>query len=125
MKLPALRPAVDRAATLQDLRRRGPVVRRRRLQQALRDAGPALLLPLSGVPIYYRHCASCDFLYTDAFDDWSIEDFRAHIYNDEYAMADPEYAQKRPRDNASLRRDSSGASCGPRIGCSISAAAMT
>lgn len=61
---------------------------------------PRQMLPLLGVPVYYRRCASCDFLYTDAFDDWSIEDFRAHIYNDEYALADPEYAHKRPRDNA-------------------------
>ena len=28
-------------------------------------------LPLSGVPIYYRRCASCEFLFTDAFDGWS------------------------------------------------------
>jgi SAM-dependent methyltransferase len=60
------------------------------------------LMPLCGVPVYYRRCKQCGFLYTDAFDDWSIEDFRAHIYNDQYAMLDPEYAQKRPQDNASF-----------------------
>ena len=27
--------------------------------------------PLSGVPIYYRRCSACGFLFTDAFDDWS------------------------------------------------------
>jgi hypothetical protein len=61
-----------------------------------------LRMPLCGVPVYYRRCAKCGFLYTDAFDDWSVEDFRAHIYNDDYAALDPEYAVVRPSDNAGL-----------------------
>lgn len=56
--------------------------------------------PLSGVPIYYRRCADCGFLFTDAFDDWSIEQFRTHIYNDGYEAVDPDYRIKRPTDNA-------------------------
>src|SRR5262249_5069744 len=27
--------------------------------------------PLSGVPVYYRRCPQCSFLFTDAFDDWN------------------------------------------------------
>jgi hypothetical protein len=59
-------------------------------------------LPLSGVPVYYRRCKDCGFLFTDAFDDWSIEEFRTHIYNDDYLLCDPEYAQGRPVGNAGL-----------------------
>ncbi|MGJ5179421.1 class I SAM-dependent methyltransferase [Bradyrhizobium oligotrophicum] len=56
--------------------------------------------PLSGVPIYYRRCETCGFLFTDAFDDWSFEQFKTHIYNDGYEAVDPDYRVKRPTDNA-------------------------
>jgi len=59
-----------------------------------------VFFPLSGVPIYYRRCVECKFLFTDAFDDWSIETFKAHIYNDDYKLIDPDYASARPRANA-------------------------
>lgn len=55
---------------------------------------------LSGVPIYYRRCASCKFLFTDAFDDWSTEQFKIYIYNDEYSKVDPDYQRIRPHGNA-------------------------
>ena len=55
---------------------------------------------LSGVTIYYRRCADCKFLFTDAFDNWSIEDFKTYIYNDEYKLVDPDYQSTRPRGNA-------------------------
>jgi len=58
--------------------------------------------PLSGVPIYYRRCEACGFLFTDAFDAWSADDFKAHIYNAGYAQVDPDYASVRPKDNAGL-----------------------
>jgi SAM-dependent methyltransferase len=57
-------------------------------------------LPLSGVPVYYRRCDSCGFLFTDAFDDWSTDEFKAYIYNDDYRLFDPEYLGERPRANA-------------------------
>jgi 2-polyprenyl-6-hydroxyphenyl methylase/3-demethylubiquinone-9 3-methyltransferase len=59
-------------------------------------------LPLLGIPVYYRRCGSCGFLFTDAFDDWSQDDFKTHIYNDGYLAVDPEYAEIRPRSNARL-----------------------
>ncbi len=59
-------------------------------------------LPLSGVPIYYRRCTACDFLFTDAFDDWSDDQFKAHIYNDDYGTIDPDYHTARPHANADL-----------------------
>jgi SAM-dependent methyltransferase len=59
-----------------------------------------VFFPLSGVPVYYRRCAECKFLFTDAFDDWSVEKFKTHIYNDEYKLIDPEYESARARSNA-------------------------
>jgi hypothetical protein len=57
-------------------------------------------LPLAGVAIYYRRCAACGFLFTDAFDDWRDEQFKAHIYNDGYLAVDPDYAETRPAFSA-------------------------
>jgi SAM-dependent methyltransferase len=59
-----------------------------------------VFFPLSGVPVYYRRCADCQFLFTDAFDDWGIAEFKTHIYNDDYELIDPDYASARPRNNA-------------------------
>jgi 2-polyprenyl-6-hydroxyphenyl methylase/3-demethylubiquinone-9 3-methyltransferase len=57
-------------------------------------------IPPAGIPIHYRRCKACEFLFTDAFDDWSVEEFRTHIYNDDYKVVDPEYAASRPLGNA-------------------------
>ncbi|HLZ01786.1 MAG TPA: class I SAM-dependent methyltransferase, partial [Bradyrhizobium sp.] len=58
--------------------------------------------PLSGVPVYYRRCARCGFLFTDAFDDWDHEQFRTHIYNDGYPAFDPEKLTKPSGGNAEV-----------------------
>jgi hypothetical protein len=58
--------------------------------------------PLSGVPVYYRRCESCGFLFTDAFDDWEIDEFKTHIYNDEYIVYDPDYKERRPNANGNI-----------------------
>ena len=60
------------------------------------------MLPQSGVPIYYRRCAICDFLFTDAFDGWSDEEFKAHVYNDDYPQVDRDYLGARPHANADV-----------------------
>jgi Methyltransferase domain len=59
-------------------------------------------LPLAGVPIYYRRCGACGFLFTDAFDDWSEQQFKTHIYNDDYHAVDPDYQTARPSANAGI-----------------------
>lgn len=59
-------------------------------------------LPLSGIPIYYRRCGKCGFLFTDAFDDWDQDQFKRHIYNDGYRVVDPDYETARPRANGEL-----------------------
>ena len=54
-------------------------------------------VPLSGVPIFYYRCPRCGFLFTPAFDDFTDDDFRREIYNEEYRRFDPEYGGARSR----------------------------
>lgn len=56
---------------------------------------------LAGVPVFYRSCRSCKFIFTTFFDGFTPEQWRAYVYNDEYAAVDPEYFEIRPRRNAS------------------------
>jgi 2-polyprenyl-6-hydroxyphenyl methylase/3-demethylubiquinone-9 3-methyltransferase len=57
-------------------------------------------LPLSGRPVYYYRCPHCGFLFTCDFDRWTSEDFARFIYNGDYSVVDPDYAELRPRTNA-------------------------
>jgi SAM-dependent methyltransferase len=57
-------------------------------------------LALCGAPVYYHRCPVCGFLFTTAFDQFTKEDFLQHIYNSEYILVDPDYAEARPRVNA-------------------------
>jgi 2-polyprenyl-6-hydroxyphenyl methylase/3-demethylubiquinone-9 3-methyltransferase len=63
-------------------------------------------LPLSGFAVYYRRCRRCGFVFTADFDAWGGEDFRRHIYNAEYGLVDPDYAETRPKGNARLVAES-------------------
>lgn len=56
------------------------------------------LLPLSGIPVYYHRCPKCGFIFTTFTDEWSHADFHRNIYNQQYALVDPDYADKRPRN---------------------------
>jgi 2-polyprenyl-6-hydroxyphenyl methylase/3-demethylubiquinone-9 3-methyltransferase len=51
---------------------------------------------IAGVPVYYRRCKACGFLFTDFFDAWNAEDFARWIYNADYALVDPDYRELRP-----------------------------
>ncbi|MGE0153287.1 MAG: class I SAM-dependent methyltransferase [Reyranellaceae bacterium] len=64
---------------------------------------------LSGVPVYYYRCAACGFLFTPLTDNWSADDFRRRIYNEEYVRYDPGYAEERPRSNAEMLANFFGA----------------
>lgn len=59
-------------------------------------------LAFSGYPVYYRRCPQCAFTFTTAFDTWEWDDFRAHIYNDDYIVVDPDFVELRPASNAHL-----------------------
>jgi 2-polyprenyl-6-hydroxyphenyl methylase/3-demethylubiquinone-9 3-methyltransferase len=62
----------------------------------------AVTLPPTGAPVAYCRCTACGFLFTDAFGNWSHDDFKTHIYNDDYILVDPEYLEIRPRSAAGL-----------------------
>lgn len=64
-----------------------------------------LALELSGVAVWYYRCGSCGFLFTPAFDAFSAEDWRKHVYNDDYIKVDPDYAGARAEANAPLVRN--------------------
>ncbi len=50
----------------------------------------------AGIPVEYRRCRDCGFIFTDFFDDWSPEEFATHVYNSDYPLIDSEYADIRP-----------------------------
>src|SRR5580658_1823257 len=54
----------------------------------------------SGIPIPYYRCSGCSFVFSDAFNEWSAADYKQRIYNQDYCLVDPEYAEVRPRINA-------------------------
>jgi 2-polyprenyl-6-hydroxyphenyl methylase/3-demethylubiquinone-9 3-methyltransferase len=64
------------------------------------EAMRGLRLPDSGVAIAYRRCDACGLLFTEAFDDWTHDDFLTHVYNDGYPQVDPDSAARRPAQNA-------------------------
>lgn len=57
---------------------------------------------MSIVPIIYRRCDKCQFIYTDFFDDFTSDQWRFYVYNDDYVKVDPEYLTIRPRVNARM-----------------------
>ncbi|MBU1977595.1 MAG: tetratricopeptide repeat protein, partial [Gammaproteobacteria bacterium] len=57
-------------------------------------------LPQAGIPIYYARCGKCGFCFAPEIAAWSPDEFEKKIYNDEYAIVDPDYVELRPRTNA-------------------------
>ena len=47
--------------------------------------------PLAAIPVVYRMCGECQFIFTDFFDNFTSEQWRRYIYNDDYIRVDPEY----------------------------------
>lgn len=58
--------------------------------------------PYTGMPVYYYSCEICSFTFTKAFDRWRHEEWSRHIYNDSYALHDPEYLYERPKKYAEM-----------------------
>jgi 2-polyprenyl-6-hydroxyphenyl methylase/3-demethylubiquinone-9 3-methyltransferase len=58
--------------------------------------------PDSGIKIPYYACGSCGYLFTNAMDNWSHDDFKNHVYNDAYIKTDPPFTYDRPKGNADL-----------------------
>lgn len=57
-------------------------------------------LALSGIPIYYHLCGSCQFCFAPEIARWGKSEFEERIYNDDYILVDPDYRDVRPRANA-------------------------
>ncbi len=55
-----------------------------------------------GVGIGYQQCLGCGFTFTSAFDAWTPDEWRAHVYNHDYALADPPFLRERPERNAQM-----------------------
>lgn len=66
------------------------------------EEGRGVFLPVVGVPIYYALCEDCGFCFAPEMHQWSLEDFAAHVYNDDYRLVDPDYELVRPAGNAAL-----------------------
>jgi hypothetical protein len=54
----------------------------------------------SGVTLSYHRCDACGFLFTPFFDDWTHDDFRRFVYNEDYTIVDPDYVDRRPTQMA-------------------------
>ena len=65
----------------------------------LHGKNEALGIPDDGADVYYFRCAYCGFLFTNHMDDWTPTQFKEHIYNDQYALIDPDYISARPNYN--------------------------
>jgi SAM-dependent methyltransferase len=61
-------------------------------------------LPTAGISIQYLLCPSCGFCFAPSFAAWSLDDFAEKIYNADYAVVDPDYADDRPTQNAGTLR---------------------
>lgn len=59
-----------------------------------------MYLPYTGVAVYYLKCNNCEFIFSPDFDDWTKDDFKEHIYNDDYIKVDPEYNGIRSKNDA-------------------------
>lgn len=59
-------------------------------------------LPLEGVPVYYALCDDCGFCFAPDMARWSLDEFAARIYNEEYYLVDPDYREARPIANARM-----------------------
>ncbi len=64
-------------------------------------ASPDYPVAMSMVPVIYRLCQACGFIFTDFFDEFSGDQWKRYVYNDDYIRVDPEYKVIRPYKNAS------------------------
>jgi len=57
---------------------------------------------LSGLPIFYSRCSSCQFIFAPECYAWTKEDFAQKVYNANYGLFDPDFVRIRPLANADL-----------------------
>ncbi len=54
----------------------------------------------SGIQVPYFRCSFCECLFTAFIDDWKQDEIAKYIYNSDYILVDPEYADKRAQEQA-------------------------
>lgn len=94
-----LRPPGDTPVRCKVCGNPAPVLGVTDFNRSCEEARGVRLAP-SGVEIAYRRCSVCGLVFTDAFDDWTHDDFRTHVYNAAYPEVDPDSREKRPAGNA-------------------------
>jgi hypothetical protein len=57
-------------------------------------------LPPSGRGVEYLQCTACGFAFAPELHRWKPADFSREIYNDDYAVVDPDHRETRPRVNS-------------------------
>jgi len=60
------------------------------------------IVPLSLQPVYYYRCEKCGFLNAPEICSWPRQKFTQYIYNNQYIEFDPDFATKRPNNQASM-----------------------
>ena len=65
------------------------------------EDGKGKVFDLAGFAVYYALCSHCGFCFAPEISKWGLEEFEKRIYNEEYALVDPDYINARPRANAS------------------------
>jgi hypothetical protein len=66
------------------------------------------MFPAPGVEVPYHRCVDCGFLFTDYFARWEPAEFSQRIYNDDYLLADPPFADERPEKLSRFLADALG-----------------
>jgi len=66
------------------------------------EENKGIFLKKSGFAVYYALCTKCQFCYTPEMISWTPEQFKAHVYNDDYQLIDSEYEEIRPKRNFGL-----------------------
>jgi SAM-dependent methyltransferase len=65
-------------------------------------------LPPSNIAVAYYRCMSCEFCFAPEIAKWSLAEFEERVYNRDYALVDPDYAEARPQANAGSLRNMFG-----------------
>ncbi|WP_419805473.1 class I SAM-dependent methyltransferase [Terriglobus sp.] len=58
------------------------------------------VLGFAGIPVIYRMCTECNFIFTDFGDSFTGQEWQTYVYNKDYITVDPEYLRVRPCRNA-------------------------
>jgi len=59
-------------------------------------------LPKAGIPIQYTLCDQCGFCFAPEMYQWSVAEFSARIYNEDYKIVDPDCVTVRPHQQAQM-----------------------